>query len=107
MEDVIWIAGDFEALLPHCPLKDFLERTWWLHANDFASPLYQVLKLGFEFDRQVTKPCSDAITDDRFYVCSIKQHHDVICHTMDPESSQKVHALVNTGANRINLVSPV
>ena len=43
-------------------------------AHDFTRPLGQVLKLGFEFDiDRFSRPCGDALTDDRFHVCPVEQ----------------------------------
>ena len=46
IQNMVWVWGDFEALLPQCSLKDFLEWTWRLHAYTFTSPLDYILELG-------------------------------------------------------------
>ena len=64
VKDVIQVTGDYETLLSHRLLKYLLERRWGPHTNDLSGPFDQVLKLWFEFNGQVPKPCIDATTNN-------------------------------------------
>ena len=60
------------------------------HAHDLPSHICKPCNLRFTFNRQVTKPAGNTVSQDRLYARPVENQHDIRTNSKQPQSTKKV-----------------